>query len=114
MIDISLCPACLTEFPVGYPYDHVAVDRAVAGDRRTFVSMTTPERAEVVITGLAGQATLLDLVALLSWPYNQLQALRPDEHPASRASQDAEEERLVRELWERRTCSTSPSRLGQD
>ena len=27
----ELCPACLTELPADYPYDHVAIDQALAG-----------------------------------------------------------------------------------
>jgi len=99
MNELIICPACLSELPDDYPYDHVAIDRAVAGDRPLFVAMSTEERSEVVSTGLSRGATLLDLVNLLSWPFGQLQAVLPDEHPESTASRNARVEQQVRQLW---------------
>jgi hypothetical protein len=29
----TICPACCQELPPGYPYDHVAIDQALAGQR---------------------------------------------------------------------------------
>jgi hypothetical protein len=29
----TICPACCQELPPGYPYDHVAIDQALAGRR---------------------------------------------------------------------------------
>lgn len=29
----TLCPACCQDLPPGYPYDHVAIDQALAGQR---------------------------------------------------------------------------------
>lgn len=32
----NLCPSCLTELPDNYPYDHVAIDRALTGSARLY------------------------------------------------------------------------------
>jgi hypothetical protein len=32
----TICPACCQELPPGYPYDHVAIDQALAGHRRVY------------------------------------------------------------------------------
>lgn len=117
----TLCPACLTELPASYPYDHVAIDRAAGGDRTAFAAMSAGEKREVVVTGLAHGAALLDLSILLSWPYNRLQEVLPDGHPASRASQVAEVERLIRDLWEQNLLDVTiaartglnPSKIGR-
>lgn len=117
----DICPMCLVELPDGYPFDHVAIDRALAGDRDLFASMDADARREVVVTGLARGASLLDLVETLSWAYNTLQALLPDEHPESVASATARNERLIRELWEQAlpdvTISArtglNPSKIGR-
>lgn len=95
----ELCPSCLNELPAGYPYDHVAIDRALRGDRTTFAAMSTAERAETVITGLARGIDLGRLAHLLTWPYFVLQALLPDDHPNSHAAERARNEQAVRDLW---------------
>jgi hypothetical protein len=48
-----LCPRCLTELPAGYPYDHVAVDYALAGNHAVYTAMGQAERREVVHAGRA-------------------------------------------------------------
>lgn len=47
----ELCPACLTELPDEYPYDHVRIDRAIAGNPALFRSMADDEQREVVTAG---------------------------------------------------------------
>lgn len=121
MTDIVLCPACLTELSPDYALDHVAVDRALAGDRALFVALDRSHRSEVVVTGLARGITLLDLTKRLSWPYNQLQALLPDGHPESPVSQRIQVERLIRDLWEQDLLDVTiaartglnPSKIGR-
>lgn len=44
----TLCPACLTVLPYRYPYDHVAIDQVLAGNRGPWQLMDTAERAETV------------------------------------------------------------------
>jgi hypothetical protein len=98
--DLDLCPSCLTELPVGYAFDHVAIDRVLAGAARDlFAAMTADERREVVLAGLSRGMTLMSLRDLLSWGYQHLQALLPDEHPDSKRSADARLERRIRQLW---------------
>lgn len=45
----NLCPYCLDELPDDYPYDHVAIDLALAGNAR----IHGDERYEAVRVGLA-------------------------------------------------------------
>lgn len=99
-LDVDICPACLTELPAGYPYDHVAIDRAGRGDRNLFTTMPTAERREVVIAALARGVRLTDLARTLNWTYTSLQSLLPDDHPESTRSHAERADRQVRELWE--------------
>ena len=98
---VDICPACLIELPAGYPFDHVAIDRAAGGDRALFVDMPSDLRREVVITALARGSSLYDLMQILNWPYSSLQSVLPDSHPESTQSQDIRSEQLIRQLWER-------------
>jgi hypothetical protein len=47
----DLCPGCLAELPADYPFDHVRIDRALAGGRAMFRSMEADEQREVIRTG---------------------------------------------------------------
>lgn len=91
-----LCPACLTELPDDYPFDHVAFDRALRGDRDLFAAMDTTTRGEVVATGLARGLTLMHISRALNWPYNRLEELLAGDPGGERARQ----EELIRQLWE--------------
>ena len=99
MTDADLCPACLTELPADYSFDHVAIDLALSHQPQRFRAMGPAERTEVVVTGLARGRTLIALADRLGWPYNRLQQLLPDDHPHSQTVQRAVLEQRVRELW---------------
>lgn len=99
LIDTDICPACLVELPADYPFDHVAIDRAIAGDRAVFRALPEDEQREAVVTALARGTSLRDLAESLNLLIPHLQALLPDEHPESAASESARTERLIRELW---------------
>jgi hypothetical protein len=102
MNTITVCPACLMQLPDGYPYDHVAIDRVLSGDRILFAAMSRAEKQQVVITGLARRRSLRDLTDQLTWPYAALQTLLPDEHPQSKAAESTRVEAQITELWHRR------------
>lgn len=97
--DIILCPSCLAELPVEYPYDHVEIDRAIDGDRDLFGGMDVAQRREVVITALSRGEALYAFAKRLHWAYPVLQGYLPDEHPQSTVSMDAANEAIVRERW---------------
>ncbi|MEV4283270.1 hypothetical protein [Actinoplanes xinjiangensis] len=83
---ITLCPACLTVLPEDYPYDHVAIDRTLTTQPERFTGMARPERREVIITGLNRGMSIKTLAALFHHGTATLQALLPEEHPASAVS----------------------------
>ena len=99
--DADICPACLTLLPDGYQFDHVAVDRAISGDRTIFAAMTEPEKVDVVVTALSRGFTVSRLAKTLSWPYVRIQQLVPAGHPCSIAEKTARDEQKIRELWEK-------------
>jgi hypothetical protein len=96
-----MCPGCLAEIPVGYPYDHVGIDRVLSGDRALFDRMGVDEQAEAVAAGLARGMTLRDLATLLRASYLAIRALLPSEHPQSEASYLANLRRVVAEMYGR-------------
>lgn len=96
----ELCPACLTELPDGYAYDHVAIDLALAGRRDLFAAMNEGERREVVLTGLGRRLNLSVIADRLGWPYGRVQELLPDEHPQSAAGRYEAIDQRVKELYE--------------
>lgn len=51
MVLPEFCPSCLDELPDGYPFDHVAIDRALAGDSAIFGRMAADERRETITVG---------------------------------------------------------------
>jgi hypothetical protein len=54
LVVTNLCPSCLNKLPADYPYDHVAIDRALAGGgtaRVAFAAMSRDEKAEVIRVG---------------------------------------------------------------
>jgi hypothetical protein len=118
---LDICPACLAQLAEDYPFDHVAVDRGVAGDRSVFAAMAGPERLEVVVTALSRGVTLLDLADRLAWPYHHLQEMLPPEHPESVESATATAEKIIRELWEQKLADVTisartgynPSKIGR-
>lgn len=63
--ETQLCPSCLDELPAGYPYDHVLIDRALAGNRAAWFAMNDDERGETVRVGLAHGRTYTQLSNLL-------------------------------------------------
>jgi hypothetical protein len=70
-----LCPRCLATLPPGYPHDHVAIDRAVAGDPLIFARMTADEQREVIATALSRGVSLSALQSQLRVGWDRLQAL---------------------------------------
>jgi len=49
----EFCPQCLTPLPSGYPFDHVAIDRALTGDSSVLRQMREVELAEAFRVGRA-------------------------------------------------------------
>jgi hypothetical protein len=119
--DPYLCPSCLAELPGDYPFDHVAIDRAVHGDRSLFAAMGTGERCEVILTALVRGTGLLELSTLLNWPIANLQELLPDGHPLSRAAEQSQLENVIRAMWARGATDVvisartgwNPSKIGR-
>jgi hypothetical protein len=44
----DFCPGCLNVLPQGYAFDHVAIDRALAGDTTVLAAMDLLELQELV------------------------------------------------------------------
>lgn len=103
----TLCPACLTELPDDYPYDHVAIDRVLTSEPDRLARMSNGEQREVVLTGLARGMTVTALATRLNRGVRRLRELLPDDHPESvasnrnrRAAERAQLDLTVRALWE--------------
>jgi hypothetical protein len=104
---IDLCPACLTELPHGYAFDHVTIDRALTSEPRLFARMSRTERAETVLTGLARSMTITGLAGHLRISGSHLRALLPSDHPESTqrhrdavAAERAALAQTVSDLWQ--------------
>lgn len=97
---ITLCPSCLIELPDDYPFDHVEIDRAVAGDRRVFADMNREQRTDVVVTGLARGKSLNQLAVQFGWSFDRIQELLPDEHLQSAEKSRSELQIRIRELYD--------------
>lgn len=74
----TLCPACLAELPDEYPYDHVEIDRALAGQAALFRRMSPDQQAEVVRTGLARGRSYASMSRLFMRSVNALTAMVGD------------------------------------
>lgn len=101
MKTVDLCPGCLIELADDYAFDHVAIDRVLAGDRDLFKAMKTAERLEVLLTAFTRGLTIKTLAEAIEWPYAWLQGLLPAEHPQSRESYLADAEQQIRDLYGR-------------
>lgn len=93
----DLCPQCLTELPDGYPYDHVAIDRALNGQASLFRRMSTSEQAEVVRTGRTRRIGYTDMARLFMQPADRLRQLVGDTGP-HRADFDAKVRALYNQV----------------
>jgi hypothetical protein len=107
MNSTMLCPACLDELPDDYPYDHVAIDRALTSQPERITTMDSHERREVILTGLARDMTVTGLASQFHWRTGQIRALLPADHPEStanarkrRLAERAELDATVRDLWD--------------
>lgn len=69
----ELCPACLTELPADYPYDHVAIDAALGGRRVKLAG--NAEKAEAVRIGMARGRSLTWVAARLRLTYTDARQL---------------------------------------
>ncbi|MFF5082492.1 hypothetical protein ACFY36_36065 [Actinoplanes sp. NPDC000266] len=106
MNHITLCPACLQELPDNYPYDHVAVDRALTDQPNRIGGLERQEQREVILTGLARGMTITFLARHFQWGTGRIRALLPTDHPESvpnarhrHAAQRAELDATVHHLW---------------
>jgi hypothetical protein len=113
MTDITLCPACLTELPDNYPYDHVVFDRALNGQPQLFDQMRTRERRELILISLSRSMPITELAHRLGRDVSKLRALLPAEHPESltnfrhrRATERTQLDNTVRALWDRGLSDT--------
>jgi hypothetical protein len=102
----TLCPACLRELADNYPYDHVAIDRALAGQPELFTAMTHAEQREAVLTGLERGMSITLLAKRLHCRGGYLRELLPADHPESvenarqrRAAERAALDTTIRTLW---------------
>jgi hypothetical protein len=57
----TLCPLCLDELPDNYPFDHVAIDRILAGKQRP---ADRAERDEAIRVGIRRGMTITQLAQL--------------------------------------------------
>jgi hypothetical protein len=104
----TLCPACLDELPGDYPYDHVAIDRALTSQPGRLAGMDPCERREVILTGLARGMSVTRLAHHFTTATAKIRALLPAGHPESaanarnrHAADRAELDTAVRALWDR-------------
>ena len=100
VIAIDLCPACLIELRAGYPYDHVRIDRALAGNAGLFRSMDSDEQREVVRTGRDRGLSVTALGVRLAKSTTDIHNLLGEPTPA-RAPRQEELDSKVRDLWSR-------------
>ncbi|MEV6493072.1 hypothetical protein AB0M20_31285 [Actinoplanes sp. NPDC051633] len=112
----TLCPACLCELPDDYPFDHIAIDRALTDEPRLFARMPRAERIETVLTGLRRNLSMSTIAARLRCNVDRLRALLPADHPESavqrRAAAAAERRALetaVASLWRQHLPDTEIS-----
>jgi hypothetical protein len=101
MTEIDMCPNCLAELPAGYPYDHVAIDQALAGNRAVFDAMDDGERREVVEyarrIGMSDFAISTRLRCSVATVRNIAGAGKPPARQPAKGVHDTD----VRELWSR-------------
>jgi DNA-binding NarL/FixJ family response regulator len=109
-----LCPACLTELPAGYPYDHVAIDQALAGNRQVFSAMDDDERREVIQYGRRTGMTDFAISARLHRSLAFIRAVASGTPPARQPAKGAHDAD-IRELWARGLSDRAiAARLGFD
>lgn len=97
----DLCPACCTELPADYPFDHVAIDLALDDQPALFRQMTRPERAELILVALSRGMNINQIALRFGRTHIEITALTPVHlRPAGRAQQTAELEQQIRQLWE--------------
>jgi hypothetical protein len=95
----TLCPACLTVLPGDYPFDHVAIDRALAGEARLFTAMTTAERKETLQVGISRGMTLDQMAKRLHRSGAELRQVVGIVPPSPRVAAKEQLDRLVADLW---------------
>lgn len=64
----TLCPGCATELPAGYPYDHVAIDRALAGQ----LTITGDTRNEAIRVAERRGWARADIAAVLRCSHSHI------------------------------------------
>jgi hypothetical protein len=100
MTIVDLCPACLTELPADYPFDHVAIDQALSTRPRLFTTMDAAERAETLRVGTDRGMGLVDLARQFGADRHDIRALIPlDVVP--QAERSAKLEAAVKAGWEK-------------
>lgn len=107
----DLCPRCLTELPADYPYDHVAIDYALAGNHAVFTAMGQAERREVVRAGRA--LGLSDNIIAVRLGRNRTDIRRLMSGTIkNRTSPErlAQIDQQVRQLWEQQLTDSAISR----
>lgn len=107
----DLCPSCLTELPPDYPFDHVAIDLALAGNTAVLERMPRAERVEMVRVAYArgltesqvGLRVHRSITEIRRWLAPRKERVRGSKHDAT-----------VRELWEQDlTDRQIASRIGK-
>lgn len=100
MNPVDLCPRCLAELPAGYPYDHVAIDQALAGNRKVFSAMDDDERREVIQYARRTGMTDFAISARLHRSLASIRAIASDTPPARQPTKGVHDAD-IRELWTR-------------
>lgn len=94
---LNLCPSCLNVLPDDYRFDHVAIDKALAGNRAVYLAMPAEERHETLRTGLALGRNRAQLAELLHLAYSDVVAVVGH---SGKAEERAELEGEIRRLWQ--------------
>lgn len=98
MITVEFCPGCLTVLPDGYEFDHVAIDRALAGDTSVLAAMPPTERRELVLEGLRRGLREYEIAALMRRSFSEIKRWLTDTRPCRRDQLTAARDAAVREL----------------
>jgi hypothetical protein len=95
---INLCPKCLNVLPDDYPFDHVAIDRALAGDTSVLRGMDLAERRELVQTARRSGMTEYAIAARLNRSAGEIR--RWFDGPRPRSPRTTAFDHAVRALYE--------------
>ena len=96
----TLCPQCLNVLPDGYPFDHVAIDRALAGDTSVLAAMPPAERRELVLDGRRRGLEDWEIAALVHRSTARVRRWVANETGRRPGRPSAIDDAAVRRLWQ--------------